>query len=186
MDASVHEDNNLFNPQEMRSMLQDVETNLALHTELDADDARFSLTEGVGLPIYPSQLIHDNQEGENVTYFSKAVLIGSVYTSELVVGENWTPYVHVTVAGVKKIAKVLHFVQSKTRSKRMRAVCRKVRVSNISKFVPNLTHVLAAMEENEFFVCDIKDLGDRLYKIRQFLTAMPFANLRGFFHNDAA
>jgi hypothetical protein len=182
MDACVHEDT-LFNPEYMRSMLQDVETNLALPRELDADDARFSLTEGVGLPVHPSQ---DTKEDENVTYFSKAALNGSVYTSELVVGEKWTPYVHVTVAGVKKVAKVLHFVQSKTSSKRMRAVCRKVRVCNISNFVPHMTHVMAAVEENEFFVCDVKHLGDRLYKIRQFLTEMPFANLRGFFHNDAA
>lgn len=167
----------------------DVETNVARQMELDADDARYRVTEGVGLPVPRTQLIHDTQEDDNVTYYAKAAFNGSVYTSELRPGESWTPYVRVKRAGTKDIAKVLHFIQHK-RTKRMRAVCRRMHGDRTCNFFTSsnkrLTHVVAVAPTQEFFSCDVDDLEDRLYGVKQFLTEMPYAELRGFYHNDAA
>jgi hypothetical protein len=189
MEASLREAD-LYRPTEMRSLMSDVETNVARHLELDADDARYAVAEGVGLPVPRDQLIYDAHERDpDVTFYGKAAFNGSVYTSELRQGEGWTPYVRIKRGAGKYVAKVLHFAKCR-RTKRLTAVCRKMRVDHSFKFATAcnriLTHTLNSVKGDEFFHCDVSAVDDRLFRVRNFLSEMPHPELKGFFHNDAA
>lgn len=179
-------------PAQMSQLMLDVERSVDRQMELDADEARYNVTEGIGMPISRSDLIYDSEEGDNVTYYAKVASDGSVYTSALVHGESWTPYVYLKngqFGSDREIVKVLHFVHSE-RTNQMRAVCRKVRVDQNTRFCTpfhtEITHIVAFEDVNEFFSCDINNLEDRLYKVKNYLSEMPNALIRGYYHNDAA
>lgn len=169
-------------------MLQAVDESEGRRQILADEEGLNYRTACLGTPLPKNELTHTPIEGADVTYYSKLVHNGTVYHSEQVRGEGWTPFV--TIKGVSEEGvKIVHFAHCQSSNKTY-AVCRKLRVGNKPEFIAMgteevVTHLKAYEELEEFFACDVTDLGSHLYCVKGYLCAMPNPALRGYFHNDA-
>jgi hypothetical protein len=125
-------------------------------------------------PLIPrDQLEHDSMRSVNLDYYGMVAHNGRLYTSSR---DGWTPFVQVR----GEAAKLLHFAHCRATGRTF-AVCRRLQLrtpANLAQL--QISHIWAFEELEEFFTCDVVDLAEHLYCVRDLLVYAPH---HPFFHN---